>query len=133
MARVEQDRWIRWALLITVVLLAAGFVAYQNWPRWELAKVAEVRGERDSRTLNVAVMHSDCGTKPRVAVRSESAIEVVLRAEKSDWGDCNDIALTTELVVELDVRIGERTIRLESLRPGATRCQVEGIELDPCE
>lgn len=56
---------------------------------------------------------------------------MTLRAEQDVRGDCDGVAVTQVLTVELAEALGDRRLRIEDSSDGVI-CRIEGSTTDPC-
>lgn len=116
---------------VAIALLVA-FVAFVKRPDWQLIRIDRVEASTDDDVLAVTVVHARCPGGPRVRVVEEAAEHVAVRAENNVRGDCDDIALTSTVPVDLKSRLGDRRIELQhgtgerGAVDGGVSCQIEG-------
>lgn len=124
-------------IAVLVVLVAA--IAYLMWdmtrPEWEPIPVMGVVAESDSDEIAVVVLHSECRRGPRVVV--EETDEVVrLQPEQDVSAGCDDVGITSQIDVELDAPLGDRTLELVRWAGAAgvadPTCEVDGQPDDRC-
>ena len=106
-----------------------------NRPDWEPTPITSVAAESASPDVSVIVEHLQCGRSPRVDLY-ETPDVVRLRAEQDRGGNCDDVAVMSDIEVRLDAILGGRAIEVEEPRgsghSNAVRCVVDGAPDQRC-
>lgn len=118
---------------LAVVGLAVALMAWSELrPNWEQRSIVAVEGAVNGHMLDVTVVHEDCGTgDPRVLVDESDPDVVLLTAEYNAGGNCDDVGLSTGVIVELREPLGEREVLINGAGP-EVQCNIEGAEIARC-
>lgn len=121
-----------WAGVGVVLVLALVFGWLVLRPTWQPKSIVAVEGTVDGRTLDVTVVHEDCGSgDPRVHAGETSDGEVVLSAEYRKDRECDDVGVRSTITVKLAREVGDRAIRVARLGRDFD-CDIAGRVDQPC-
>jgi hypothetical protein len=101
---------------------------------WVPRPILEVDGSSSEPFLVVTVGHSRCEAGPRVLV-SQSVDRVELRAEQDEGQGYDDVGLVSELRVDLDAALGDRSITVPATSRRLTdslACRIDGVMSERC-